>query len=507
MIIDRLIVERYGHFERLELDLGSGRGGLTVIWGANEAGKSTLLHAVRDLFFGIDHQTPLAFRFDYKSMRIRASLRDSAGQRLAVERRKKRKHSLTGTLSSQAGVVDLDDERFAAYFGGIRADLYNALFGFDLGDLQRGAGVLEDAGLSEVLGGSALGGSGDRIRQVLADLHREGRDLYKNQGKVPAINRGLAQVRETQTALREATLQQGAYQDLTARLARIRREIDANGAELAEERAARARAQAILTALPEARELAALRRELAAAGPASAGLDEEGARRALRLVAEAAIAGARSAALAAEIAQQEARIAGIAVDEALLAEEAAIERVTRRAAHQAALRREVAGEQAALALDRKKLAEETADMEGVEPPAGAALDRLRELVERWARAAAEVAEAARADQQQRADIEAARAILGRDQDDADDREALHLALELEELGDRRAQLDRLAAEALRLETEISAGLAPFGLALDAAAAAELALPEVAALADALARRGDLDERGRRLARRARPPGP
>ncbi|MCA9657993.1 MAG: AAA family ATPase, partial [Myxococcales bacterium] len=42
MIIERLIVERYGHFERVDLDLGAGRGGLTVIWGANEAGKSTL---------------------------------------------------------------------------------------------------------------------------------------------------------------------------------------------------------------------------------------------------------------------------------------------------------------------------------------------------------------------------------------------------------------------------------------------------------------------------------
>ncbi len=512
MIIDRLIVERYGHFERLELDLGAGRGGLTVIYGDNEAGKSTLLQSVRDLFFGIDDRTPLAFRYDYKSILLRAKLRDSAGQRLDVERRKKRKASLTGTLSSQAGVAEINAEEFAAYFGGVKADLYNALFGFSLENLQRGAVALESAGLKEVLGGSALGGGGDRIASVLADLEHESRDLYRKQGKVRPINRSLTTIKETQQLLRDSTLQQSAYQGLTRRQAEIHERFQSADRDIAALRTRRDRVSLLLRAAADFRELAALDAELAAA---SEGLTEDEARRARQLLAEASAVRPRLQSLDAELARMEERIASLTVDEALLAEEATVERLGRGLGHLTALRREVPAERAALDAEALRLREEAGEVGEVgevgdagdgpppapEPPAPDLLLRLRERTGAWREASEAVARASREEQQHRTKIEAARKSLGGAQEeDAADRETIFLASELEELGDRRSQLERIAADKQRAEVELAAALSPFGLRLDADEAAALESPDADDLRRLLGEHTGLEDRARQLAR-------
>ncbi len=133
------------------------------IYGPNEAGKTTLLRALHGLLFGVDERTPYA-RYDYRAIALRAVLRDSAGQRLHVTRLKKRKDSLAGSLHSDAGEVPLDAARFGRYFGAITEELYRAIFGFTHADLQQGSDVLQVAGLSELLGGGALGGSAEKIR-------------------------------------------------------------------------------------------------------------------------------------------------------------------------------------------------------------------------------------------------------------------------------------------------------------------------------------------------------
>jgi uncharacterized protein YhaN len=69
MRIERLLLERYGHFTGQELDFSSPEVRLHVVLGANEAGKTTALHAVRDLLFGIDERSSFDVLHDYKVMR------------------------------------------------------------------------------------------------------------------------------------------------------------------------------------------------------------------------------------------------------------------------------------------------------------------------------------------------------------------------------------------------------------------------------------------------------
>ena len=87
MRFSKLALERYGHFDGCELSFPTGSTDLHVIYGPNEAGKSTSLAAVSDLLFGFPTRSPYNFRFDYSLLRVGAVLEDD-GSLLACRRRK-----------------------------------------------------------------------------------------------------------------------------------------------------------------------------------------------------------------------------------------------------------------------------------------------------------------------------------------------------------------------------------------------------------------------------------
>ena len=325
MRFERLSVERFGHFESLDLDL-PGAPGLVVVYGPNEAGKTTLLRALHGLLFGIDERTPYAFEYDYRAIALRATLRDTAEQRLTITRLKKRKDSLLGTLRSEAGELPLDAARFTRYFGAITEDLYRSIFGFTHHDLQQGSEVLQVAGLSELLGGGALGGSAEKIRGALTDLQLEGETLFKAKGKNPAINRTLTALRDAKSALRDAVFHQPQYAALTQGLAHARDESDTAELELARLREREARLVTLLAVFEDFHEHLGLQRALADPSLHTP-LDEPTAERARAYHDAYTAASARLVALDAELARLLARAEQPAADPPLLAEAVAVERL------------------------------------------------------------------------------------------------------------------------------------------------------------------------------------
>lgn len=93
MRIKELGLERYGHFENLTLDLPPAKVDFHIIFGPNEAGKSTTLAAVSDLLFGFPHRAEYDFRFDAKLLRIGAVLQNGEDQIVC-----RRKRGAKGTL-------------------------------------------------------------------------------------------------------------------------------------------------------------------------------------------------------------------------------------------------------------------------------------------------------------------------------------------------------------------------------------------------------------------------
>ena len=93
MRIGRLDLLRYGRFTDVSLGLPVHDPDIHIVFGPNEAGKSTALAAIEDVLFGIPHSSSLNFLHDYASMRIGAVL-ENDDETLEVRRRKGNKDTL-----------------------------------------------------------------------------------------------------------------------------------------------------------------------------------------------------------------------------------------------------------------------------------------------------------------------------------------------------------------------------------------------------------------------------
>ena len=203
MRIERLSIVRYGHFTDQELELDGDGACLHVLLGANEAGKTTALNAIADLLFGIATQTSFGFRYDYKDLRIGATLRAQDGRRLFIRRRKGRQNTLL-----DAADRPVDDSVLAKFLGGADRAIFTGLFGLTHATLRAGGDDMlaakGDLGRMLFEAGSSLAGA---VR-VLDELDGEAAALFtprRSAGKpfyVADDARHAAERRVTELALR-----------------------------------------------------------------------------------------------------------------------------------------------------------------------------------------------------------------------------------------------------------------------------------------------------------------
>jgi chromosome segregation protein len=185
MKLETLTLERYGRFEDLTLDLTGNDVRLHIVFGPNEAGKSTLLSSVADLLFGIPMRSPYGFRFDYSQMRVGATIANDAGDRFSFKRRKGR--GTSGTLLSEQEAT-LPDQALTRFLGTADRELFERMFGLDHQRLRAGGKkMLENGGdltTSLFEAGSGLTRVGDALRRIDEEIGRLGAlDQRKAAGK------------------------------------------------------------------------------------------------------------------------------------------------------------------------------------------------------------------------------------------------------------------------------------------------------------------------------------
>lgn len=88
----------FGPFTNRVLDFGSGTHRLVVVYGANEAGKSSALRAISDLRFGIPVQSKDNFLHAYPDLKLGGEFVDAQGNAYSLLRRKGRGATLLNTL-------------------------------------------------------------------------------------------------------------------------------------------------------------------------------------------------------------------------------------------------------------------------------------------------------------------------------------------------------------------------------------------------------------------------
>ncbi|RUX46074.1 hypothetical protein EOA33_22285, partial [Mesorhizobium sp. M4A.F.Ca.ET.050.02.1.1] len=184
MRLRRLDLTRYGKFTDKAIDFGekpvSGPD-LHIVFGLNEAGKSTALSAYLDLLFGIEERSRYNFLHEYSSMRI-GGLLEFEGQTLAVSRTKGRSNSL-----HDAEGRPLSEIAISAHLAGLSRDAYSSMFSLDDETLEAGGkAILESRGDLGKLLFTASAGLG-HASDVLAALETEADGLHRKQAQTTEI--------------------------------------------------------------------------------------------------------------------------------------------------------------------------------------------------------------------------------------------------------------------------------------------------------------------------------
>ncbi len=174
-----LRIPAYGPFTNFALDLPrSATGDLHILHGPNEAGKSSLLRAIRALLFGIPAQTPDNFRHDYTRMLIVADLEMPDGGIRTFQRRKGNKN----TLLNAAG-QSVPEQELTACLGEVDAAYFDSMFGLDSTRLREGANALlrGEGRLGEALFSASMGST--PVDLVIRDLEQEAQEIFSGRAQ------------------------------------------------------------------------------------------------------------------------------------------------------------------------------------------------------------------------------------------------------------------------------------------------------------------------------------
>ena len=198
MKILELDLSAFGPFANAKLNLAEGREEMHILYGPNEAGKSSALRALKCLLFRIPKNSADNFLHDNKALRIGGRLRNSDGAELAFLRRKGNKD----TLLSPDG-EPIDERKLDMYLHGVTEEVFGLLFGIDHDALVAGGrNILEGKGET---GQSlfAAGAGGANLRAMLEAIEVETEALFKNRGQLPFINKAISRHQELRKKILE----------------------------------------------------------------------------------------------------------------------------------------------------------------------------------------------------------------------------------------------------------------------------------------------------------------
>lgn len=261
MRLDRLDLTRYGKFTERSLDFGAAQPGkpdFHLVYGPNEAGKSTLFSAYLDVLFGIERTSAYGFLHPYALMRV--------GGRFSIGTEH---HEAYRLKRNQASLVTADDRPlpdtlFASVLGGMDRNAYRTMFSLDDESIEKGGeDILKSEGELGAMLFSASSGLSD-MASSLAALKAQADEFYRPAGRRHGLSTLKAEI-EALAAERKAL-------DIAARdYGILVRERDAAAERHETVTAARVvargalqQAERCLTALPTLARLRAFRMELGA---------------------------------------------------------------------------------------------------------------------------------------------------------------------------------------------------------------------------------------------------
>jgi len=325
MRISALELLRYGCFTEAGFTLGASTPDLHLIYGANEAGKSTALNAIEDLLFGFEgRDTPFAFRHRMPDLRIGAAIHN-AREALEFRRRKGIKNTILDTEEQP-----LNDSVLIPFLHGVDRALFKRMFSLDHVRLREGGQeILDEKGeLGRTLLSASTGLSG--LPKELERLESDADALWGPRFSASrvysvaekALKEAGQSLKETTVLTREWKAAQNELEVATADYDKSKEEFE----RAEKERGRLERIRRVLPHLSRCRELAD---QIAEKGPA-ANLPADAAKTLLAAQAEGNEADVKIRSFNSQVEEIQRKVDEIVIDRRLLEHAAEIERLNKR---------------------------------------------------------------------------------------------------------------------------------------------------------------------------------
>ncbi len=208
MKIKRLKLEAFGPFTGQYLDFSQNRSDFHIIYGPNEAGKSSILRALKAWLYGFPERTQDNFIHPNEQLKLAGTIENSQGQELFFVRRKKRKASI---LDSQGNPVD--PGRIWSMLNDLDQEVFEKLFGLDHDTLvQGGTAFLQEKGRA----GTTLFSAGTGIaslQKILTELKSESEAIFKKNATKPSLNTAIQRFKQLKTEINRSSLSSREYQE------------------------------------------------------------------------------------------------------------------------------------------------------------------------------------------------------------------------------------------------------------------------------------------------------
>jgi uncharacterized protein YhaN len=159
----RLDLLAHGPFTKAHIDLSQGNYGLHIVFGLNEAGKSSSLRALTNFLFGFPSRTSDDFLHNYGLLRVGGLLENRDGESLYCIRRKGQSNTLRDAEDSSA----ISEPQWQRIMPEITRDQFTSMFGLTHESLRQGGDDIARGGgkSGETIFSSASGLIGLRDKQ------------------------------------------------------------------------------------------------------------------------------------------------------------------------------------------------------------------------------------------------------------------------------------------------------------------------------------------------------
>jgi len=202
MRIQRLDLTAVGPFTDVSLRLDQGEQGLHLVFGPNEAGKSSSLRALRYLLYGFGHRIWDDFVHSSGNLRVGGVLQNEQGDTLECVRRRGNQNTLRGPDDTTI----LDEKLLIDMLSGIDEQQFVNRFGIGYEQLvEGGKAITEGKGeLGKALF-AAASGSAD-LGEVQRELFQEAEEMFTPRAQVRPINDAIKRWKTARTEVSEYQL-------------------------------------------------------------------------------------------------------------------------------------------------------------------------------------------------------------------------------------------------------------------------------------------------------------